>query len=557
MNNNTMADNTILFITYQQSRVDHRDSIECVSTFKMAEKLADGIEQELTCAVCLDRLTKPKVLPCLHTYCQACIEATVAKSREKSTINCPQCRESHPLPEKGFLTNFTAQNLLELLEVHEADLDQKKSGGKVLRCENGLDTNIAVARCQDCSIYLCDSCWKVHQKMVATRKHQAVSLEAVQKEGRIIHKPQYCPEHEDQVMKLYCKTCSKPICGDCTYVDHRGHDFVFLKNVQEELRKGLESAMEGLTTKEREFQVHLESAQRVEAEHEANVEASERRINQAFEFLIEQLQNRRGEVLGELQQISQIQGKQIHAEVEAIELSLAKLTSNAGFGRRLLESGSDVEVATMASHTIERSRNLHTMTYDKKEDVVAHSWEMSDDDKLKTALHSTFIRCICQPKPDSVTVEGIEDISTNTTNKITVKLAERHMHPSPAVKITFQDISPEASVSDVEHTIASTGECSWDVSFDLPRKPGKCSVSAAVNGTEAKGSPFEVPVLELHVGTRVRRGSDWKWGDQGKNEPGTVVEKRADNWVRVKWDNGDSNNYRWGAEDSYDLTIFN
>ena len=527
----------------------------------MAEKLADGIEQELTCAVCLDRLTKPKVLPCLHTYCKTCIEDIVAKSREKGTVNCPQCRESHPLPEKGIsglITNFTAQNLLELLEVHEADLDQKeKSGGKVLRCENGLDTNTAVARCQDCSIYLCDSCWKVHQKMVATRKHQTVSLKAVQKEGRILHKPQHCPEHEDEVMKLYCKTCSKPICGDCTYVDHRGHEYVFLKSVQEELRKGLESAMEGLREKEREFQVHLESAHEVEAEHQANVEASEQRINQAFESLIAQLQTRRGEVLGELHEISQIQGKQISAEVEAIELSLAKLTSNTSFSRRLLESGSDVEVATMASHTIERSRGLHDMKYEKKEDVVAHSWEIGNTESLKTALQSTSIRCNCQPKADSVTVEGIEDISTNQTNKLVVRLAEHHLHPSLAVKITYQDISPEANACNVKHTTVTAGECSWDVSFNLPPKPGKCSVSVAVNNAAAKGSPFVVPVMELHVGTRVRRGSDWKWGDQGKNEPGTVVEKRADNWVRVRWENGDSNNYRWGAEDSYDLDICN
>ena len=523
----------------------------------MAEELAGSIKQELTCAVCLDQLTKPKVLPCLHTYCQACIEAIVAKSQEKGTVDCPKCRESHPLPEKGvpgFTTNFTAQNLLELLEVHETD--QKKKSSKVLQCENGLDTNVTVARCQDCSIYLCDACWKAHQKMVATRKHQTVSLEEVKKKGKLLHRPQFCPEHENEILKLYCKTCSKPICGDCTYVDHRDHKYVFLKDVQKELRKELEKAMEGLTIKEIEFQGHLESVHKVEAEHLADTEARELQINQAFDSFIERLQARRGETLREFQATAQIKGKQIRAEAEAVELSLAKLTSSTSFGRRLLESGSDVEVATMASHTIERAKGLHGMKYDKKKDLAAHSWEINSE-KFEAALHNTGIRCTtCQPMANAVIVEGTENISIGKPNKLKVKLADHHLHPY--IEVNIIHTYPSGDTHDVQHTITTTGECSWVVSFALQPRLGKCSVAITVNKTAAKGSPFIVPVrhVVLPVGTRVRRGPAWQYPNQDGNGPGVVVGPgSSDKWVKVKWDSGASNNYRWGANNAYDLKV--
>ncbi|GIQ80540.1 hypothetical protein KIPB_001354 [Kipferlia bialata] len=59
----------------------------------------------------------------------------------------------------------------------------------------------------------------------------------------------------------------------------------------------------------------------------------------------------------------------------------------------------------------------------------------------------------------------------------------------------------------------------------------------------------------VRMGGRVKRGRDWKWGDQDGSGLGTIVvnPERDDGWVRVAWDNGVKNNYRAGAAKSYDL----
>lgn len=58
----------------------------------------------------------------------------------------------------------------------------------------------------------------------------------------------------------------------------------------------------------------------------------------------------------------------------------------------------------------------------------------------------------------------------------------------------------------------------------------------------------------MKMGTRVARGSDWKWGDQdGQGEGRVISEIGDDGWVRVEWDNGVTNSYRMGKEGQYDL----
>ncbi len=64
-------------------------------------------------------------------------------------------------------------------------------------------------------------------------------------------------------------------------------------------------------------------------------------------------------------------------------------------------------------------------------------------------------------------------------------------------------------------------------------------------------------MIEPKTGLKVTRGRDWKWKDQGDNTIGQITEVKSNKWVRVKWGNGETNSYRWGAENSYDLEIVN
>ena len=57
-----------------------------------ASTLAENLEKELECAVCLEQFKDPKVLPCLHSFCKICLEGLVCREGKAWKLNCPSCR---------------------------------------------------------------------------------------------------------------------------------------------------------------------------------------------------------------------------------------------------------------------------------------------------------------------------------------------------------------------------------------------------------------------------------------------------------------------------------
>lgn len=58
------------------------------------------------------------------------------------------------------------------------------------------------------------------------------------------------------------------------------------------------------------------------------------------------------------------------------------------------------------------------------------------------------------------------------------------------------------------------------------------------------------------MGTRVRRGPHWKWGDQDGGRVGTVVDAGGTpGWVEIQWDRGNKNSYRYGKDSAFDVKV--
>ncbi|XP_022333075.2 uncharacterized protein LOC111130362 isoform X1 [Crassostrea virginica] len=63
----------------------------------------------------------------------------------------------------------------------------------------------------------------------------------------------------------------------------------------------------------------------------------------------------------------------------------------------------------------------------------------------------------------------------------------------------------------------------------------------------ADGSTIETKEMPP-IGSRVRRGPDWRWDNQDDNLPGTVVAHKSRGYLTVEWDTGNRGKYRYGAE---------
>ena len=494
--------------------------------------LVEQISEELTCPICLHRFKDPKVLPCLHTFCKDCL---VAATREKTTAVCPKCRETHPLPGGvgKLLTNFTANSLLELLQVHEAD-ENKGDKKKKLRCENGLDENDAVARCMDCNIYLCDTCWTLHKKQVMSRKHKTVSLSQIKDAGeKCLQKPHYCSNHEGELLKLYCNTCSVAICGDCTYVEHRDHKYVFIKDVQSKLRKQLETALSGLAKKEAKLSMQLESLHKMDLKQKTLVESCKEEIAKKAAEMRRKIDIEEAEALKAADNVLHTQQKAIKAEEDSVSLSLAKVSSNLSFMQRLLKSGSDIEIASAAAQAMERSKH-----------VGALGEQATEIQPTQLLCTSELICRICiEQIPE---VKGLNDLACGPNN-VTVFSATK-----PRVDrliLTPTDGTPMI----VDHTLSGVKDNEWNITFIL-QETGSCEFKMTADQSSVQKT-IQVPE-KMCVGKRVRRGPDWKWGEQDGHGTGTVTSIHlSSRVVTVKWDIGNVVNYRWGNQGAFDLVF--
>ncbi|XP_055973529.1 tripartite motif-containing protein 2-like [Sorex fumeus] len=74
-------------------------------------------KQFLICSIYLERYKNPKVLPCLHTFCERCLQNYIPA--HSLTLSCPVCCQTSILPEKGMAAlqnNFFITNLMDVLQ---------------------------------------------------------------------------------------------------------------------------------------------------------------------------------------------------------------------------------------------------------------------------------------------------------------------------------------------------------------------------------------------------------------------------------------------------------
>ncbi|CAG5130307.1 unnamed protein product [Candidula unifasciata] len=132
------------------------------------------MERELlTCSICLDLLMDPKTLPCMHRFCESCLNGHIFASAARTSdskpgFSCPDCREFIPAPDSSstpsawvgmFKTDFTMKSMVEVYESRQ------------------------------------DVC------------------------APKVRNP--CPKHEDKEQELYCFDCSATVCHLCAVISHR------------------------------------------------------------------------------------------------------------------------------------------------------------------------------------------------------------------------------------------------------------------------------------------------------------------------------------------------
>ncbi|KAJ8310998.1 LOW QUALITY PROTEIN: hypothetical protein KUTeg_011443, partial [Tegillarca granosa] len=188
-----------------------------------------------TCPICLEEFKTPKCLPCLHNFCETCLNSyiiTAFKSESKSKVrksqfNCPVCRDQVTPPDptvahQEWAKQFRLNHLIVSL------MDQNKIKAKQKLCDPCKSTNddvTAVIWCHDCNEALCEMCVNVHKKLKMSRDHDLKNIDELE-DVPVISSVQSCENHKGKNVEAFCKDHNQPCCATCVAIYHRKCDHV-------------------------------------------------------------------------------------------------------------------------------------------------------------------------------------------------------------------------------------------------------------------------------------------------------------------------------------------
>ncbi|XP_078681365.1 protein meiotic P26-like [Branchiostoma floridae x Branchiostoma belcheri] len=321
----------------------------------------------LECTICLEPYKDPKVLPCLHTFCEDCLRKFAAQDKVKNKFQCPTCRIETVLPKGGvasFKNNFFVQSLGDTVQAHRSLVSKEDDKVQCNVCEE----EVASRGCVPCEEFLCDECASAHHRAKRTRSHEVIS--AVELREQLITKTGFlksrslpvCLKHEDEKMKFHCETCKCPICRDCTVLQHKDHKYGYLAdtvgNVREEIKEKLDAAGQKMV----ECQDKATAVAKKQAELDTRSKKATDDIDAAAEeeikYLTGLVRRKQSELKEKLASITASRSKQLSATADSVESTLDCLSSTMDISKKVVEHGSDFDILNVYSDVTSRLESL-------------------------------------------------------------------------------------------------------------------------------------------------------------------------------------------------------
>ncbi|XP_016136697.1 E3 ubiquitin/ISG15 ligase TRIM25 isoform X2 [Sinocyclocheilus grahami] len=189
----------------------------------MAENMSllEGLEDELTCSICLCLFENPVSLICGHSFCANCLEATW--NDRVSSLSCPQCRmvfTSKPELKKNTVLSAVLDAYRIKAGVSEPvkeHFEVKKTDPDAIKCDNCMEAK-AVKTCLTCMASYCEDHVRPHRENAIFRAHQLCDPLPDLME-------RLCSDH-GKLMEFYCSQHQSCICSTCLQDMHKGCEFI-------------------------------------------------------------------------------------------------------------------------------------------------------------------------------------------------------------------------------------------------------------------------------------------------------------------------------------------
>ncbi len=466
---------------------------------KEIEQTLQDMEMEITCPICHEHYTDPKMLPCFHYYCKKCIHGMAYRTGSNRPFPCPECRETTTITEEDLKPAWIANRLKSMYYKH------KKALGRQETCEFCHDSGKKVkAYCKQCDKFACQACTDSHyDRQTAADEHDVVlvtrynttKIQEIVKEAPLMEK---CSRHRE-ALKTYCYDCHRNICGECIVDEHNGHKLESIAEaawkMKEDLTEKLFPLRSGADSLDNAVKKIKTTKEKIETQHDSAIQT----IESSFVELQAILDARRQELLKDVTR--EVKEKMIKLTSQEEDLSrLTKMTREVLKGMENgLQFRSDHEVTRTNSEMLEKISEQVRACEDAN--ATSHPVETADifveisclkdlDSLCKKKANISLFHAISIPETISLGKESAveflirEPMTSFTTTSLNVECIIKCLHNGTLVKSKTNRISPGK----------------YQTLFK-PNYRGRHELSVGINGKPVTGSctPLVVSVSPVQL----------------------------------------------------------
>uniref|UniRef100_A0A1X7SSY4 RING-type domain-containing protein n=1 Tax=Amphimedon queenslandica TaxID=400682 RepID=A0A1X7SSY4_AMPQE len=262
------------------------------------------LEEQLTCPVCLHHYTNPKTLPCLHSFCEHCLEGLhLDKKNETYYLSCPTCRHCTELPEEGagaFPVAFTLNNLKEM-----------------------------------------------YSAMMKT-----ATLPNPQEAGT-------CSDH-GKPLEFLCEACDTVICSHCLARNHKSHEYDLITDSYTKHCQKLRECLSPVEGKKEALKKVLSALAKREGEIRERGEGVLEEIHEMVEEMMNVLRQSERKLTEQAKRVTDAKLKALSEQMKSAEKSLSVLEDVEDYVEQSLKTGSLQQVLRSKKQMMERISEVTT-----------------------------------------------------------------------------------------------------------------------------------------------------------------------------------------------------
>ena len=498
------------------------------------------LEEQLTCPVCLDLYTNPKTLPCLHSFCEACIERFPQdKEGETYYLSCPTCRHRTELPGGGAEAFPVAFHINNFIDVHS--LLKKVSDPQQVTCDNCTTAN-ATGYCKDCSRFFCQKCIDIHKVWPPFANHQMMDLSAVAASASQLPSAKQeatptCSSHREPLV-IFCETCDEVICQHCTVRIHRDHEYDLVNDSYPKHCQKLKEYLSPVKGKMEDVKKVLSKIAKREDEIRERGEGVLEEIHEMVEEMMNVLRESERKLSEEAKRVTDAKLEVLSGQAKSAQISLSLLEHIEDYVEESVKTGTPQEVLGSKKQMMERMSEVTTqINVEELEPKEKADFVLSKD--IKSLHHIGDIVTYSCTAPQQCKVKKIGGIIPGKVASFSLSMEAPNSSlasvPVSSLKCSLVPVGKGGKPIDTTVTTTSTHPAVYRIHCN-PSTSGTHTAKVQVYDVELEDTSLVIPLnpyLDNITPVRTITELKYSWGVAISDDGHVIVAEYNGDFVTI------------------------